>query len=311
MREVTLRKQHPLSIGLWQRMSAEVLALLTALAYATANVSARWGLRYSTANTATLISLFMHAVGLSAVVFFVGGIPQVPRPILYLVVVTGILQMLLRFCHYSAIAKVGVSRAVTLRNTYPILSVLIGITVLGEHANSLNMVGVLLIVTGTGLTSWRMDEQVPSFRPWYLLFPLATVVLTAAVHPLRRYAVTIANEPLFFAAVVGVVSFVSFLGFLALPVKREQISLPRQAVIPFIVTGLFETTAILLLFHAFANGPVVVVSPIAATSPIWTVILTGLVLRSVERINASVVFGALLVVAGASCVVLGSMSGQP
>ena len=239
-------------------------------------------------------------------VFLVGGgIPQVPRLIFYLVVVTGILQMLLRFCHYSAIEKVGVSRAVTLRNTYPILSVLIGITVLGEETNAINMLGVLLIVAGTGLTSWRMDAQVPSFRAWYLVYPIATVLLTAVVHPMRRFAVTIAAEPLFFAAVVGVVSFVSFLVFLALPIKREKISLPRRAVVPYLVSGIFETMAILLLFSAFARGPVVVVSPIAATSPIWTVIFTGLVLRSVERINASVAFGAVLVVGGAICVILG------
>ena len=77
-------------------MSAEFLALFTALAYATANVSARWGLRYSTANTATLVSLFLHATLLFAAVFFVGGgVPDVPRLALYLVVLTGILQMLL------------------------------------------------------------------------------------------------------------------------------------------------------------------------------------------------------------------------
>lgn len=288
-------------------MSAEILALLTALAYATANVSARWALRYTTANTATLVSLSLHAVGLSTMVFLVGGgIPQVPRLVLFLVVLTGILQMALRFCHYSAIAKVGVSRAVTLRNTYPILSVLIGITVLGEETNVFNMLGVLLIVAGTGLTSWRMDEQVPSFRTWYLVFPIATVLLTAAVHPMRRFAVTLANEPLFFAAVVGVVSFLSFFVFLVLPIEREKILLQRRAILPLILSGVFETSAILLLFYAFARGPVVVVSPIAATSPIWTVILTALILRSVERVNASVALGALLVVGGAVCVIWGA-----
>lgn len=286
-------------------MSAEFLALFTALAYASANVSARWGLRYSTPNTATLVSLFLHATLLSAAVFFAGGVPDVPRFVFYLVIVTGVLQMLLRFFHYTAIAKVGVSRAVTLRNTYPMLSVLIAITVLGERTNPVNLLGVLLIVAGTGLTSWRMDEHVPSFRAWYLVFPVTTAVLTAAVHPMRRFAMTIADEPLFFAAVVGIVSFASFLAYLALPVKREKISWHRRALVPFVVSGICETVAILTLFYAFASGPVVVVSPIAATSPIWTVVLTGLVLRDVERINTAIVFGTLFVVSGAICVILG------
>jgi len=285
-------------------MSAEVLALFTALAYASANVSARWALRFSTPNTATLVSLLLHATLLSAAVFFAGGVPDVPRFVFYIVVVTGVLQMLLRFFHYTAIAKVGVSRAVTLRNTYPILSVLIAITVLGERTSPVNLLGVLLIVTGTGFTSWRMDEHVPLFRAWFLLFPVATAVLTAAVHPMRRFAMTLADEPLFFAAVVGTVSLASFLGYLALPIEREKISWQRRAIVPLIMSGIFETAAMLSLFYAFASGPVVVVSPIAATSPIWTVVLTGVILRDVERINTSVVFGTLFVVSGAICVTL-------
>ena len=155
-------------------MSIELLALLTAFSYATSNIAARWGLRYSTPNTAVLFSLFMHAVGLSSIVLLTQGIPTVPRVALNLVVVTGVLQTILRSCHYLAISKVGVSRAVTLRNTHPMLTVLIGVTVLGEQTNALNLVGVVLIVGGTALTSWRMDEQIAGFRRWYLLLPVAT-----------------------------------------------------------------------------------------------------------------------------------------
>lgn len=286
-------------------MSAELLAFFTALAYATANVSARSGLRYSTPNTATLVSLVMHATVLPAAFFISGRVPHVPGLAIFFVVLTGVLQVVLRFCHYTAIAKVGVSRAVTLRNTYPLLAVLIGITVLGERTNAFNLFGVLLIVIGTGLTSWRMDEHVPAFRPRYLVFAIATAVLTAAAHPIRRFAMTLANEPLFFAAIVGVVSLTVFLVYLALPLERERVAWHRRSIVSFVLSGACETGAILLLFHAFALGPVVVVSPIAATSPIWTVILTGIVLRHVERINTSVVFGTLFVVSGAIFVTLG------
>ena len=286
-------------------MPIEILALLTALSYATANISARWGLRYSTPNTAVLFSLTLHAVGLSTMVLLTGGVAAVPRTALYLVVVTGLLQTVLRSCHYLAISRVGVSRAVTLRNTHPMLAVLIGVTVLGEHAGALHLVGVALIVGGTAFTSWRMDEDVPGFRPKYLWLPAATCVITATVHPIRRYALTIAREPLFFAALVGVVSLACFAAYLALPLPREKLVWHPKSLLPFAISGLSETLAILFLFFALASGPVVVVSPIAATSPVWTVILASIVLRRVERTTLAVVLGTLLVVAGAACVAAG------
>lgn len=286
-------------------MSIELLALLTAFSYATSNIAARWGLRYSTPNTAVLFSLFMHAVGLSSIVLLTQGIPTVPRVALNLVVITGVLQTILRSCHYLAISKVGVSRAVTLRNTHPMLTVLIGVTVLGEQTNALNLVGVVLIVGGTALTSWRMDEQIAGFRRWYLLLPVATSVMTSTVHPIRRFAMTLAGEPLFFAALVGVVSLGCFTSYLALPLRRDPIVWHRKALLPFAISGFGETMAILLLFFALESGPVVVVSPITATSPVWTVLLASILLRRIENTTPAVVFGTLLVVGGAICVTLG------
>ena len=185
------------------------------------------------------------------------------------------------------------------------LSVLIGVAVLGEQTNVINLLGVVLIVGGTGLTSWRMDEHVVDFRRWYLVLPAATSLITSTVHPMRRYVVTLSDEPLFFAAVVGVVSLGCFTTYLALPFPREPVVWHRKALLPLAVSGVCETMAILLLFYALASGPVVIVSPIAATSPVWTMILASILLRRIERTNPAVVFGTLLVVAGAIAVGLG------
>ena len=165
--------------------------------------------------------------------------------------------------------------------------------------------GVLLIVGGTALTSWRMDEQIPNFRPWYLLLPVATSVMTSTVHPIRRYAMLLADEPFFFAALVGIVSLGCFTTYLALPLPRDPIVWHRKAILPLAISGACETLAILLLFFALAAGPTVVVSPMTATSPVWTVLLASIVLRRVENTTPAVVFGTLLVVSGAISVTLG------
>ena len=59
-----------------------------------------------------------------------------------------------------------------------------------------------------------------------------------------------------------------------------------------------DSAASLLSLIAVGMGRVVAVAPLVATSPLWTLFLTVLVLRGVERISARSVGGTLAVVAG-------------
>ena len=58
-------------------MTAQLFALLTALAFAVSNVSVRRGFRYSTPLTATFVSLLIHSIMLWMAVFVTGEISQV------------------------------------------------------------------------------------------------------------------------------------------------------------------------------------------------------------------------------------------
>jgi len=54
----------------------------------------------------------------------------------------------------------------------------------------------------------------------------------------------------------------------------------------------------LLVLYALAYGPVVVVTPLTATLPLWVVLGSKIFLRDLETITARVIMGAILVVAG-------------
>jgi drug/metabolite transporter, DME family len=279
-------------------MSPQLLAWLTAVSFACGNVTARQGLRYSTPITATFISLIIHTIVLWVAVYFVVGVPNVALLAVAVISVTGILQPAMRFLHYTGMKRIGAARAVTLRNTFPILAVLIGITALGESITTVGLMGVALVVLGIVLTSWRLEQQFASFRWTDLLYPIATAVITAVVHPLRRYALLVSDEPLFLAAIVGPVSLIAFAAHYALPVASERLIWHRKALLPFVFAGSFETLAVLLMLMAFANGPVVIVSPIAATAPIWTTLISAIFLREIERINLASIIGTICVVSG-------------
>ena len=58
------------------------------------------------------------------------------------------------------------------------------------------------------------------------------------------------------------------------------------------------------MLTAFVSGPVVLVSPITATSPIWTLLMSSIFLRDLERINLNSIIGTLCVVVGVIAVYL-------
>ena len=279
-------------------MVAELFALLTALSFACSNVSVKPGFRYSTPMTATFMSLVIHSIVLWSAVFLTGGIPKIALAGVIAISITGLLQPGIRHFHYTGIHKIGTSRAVTLRNSYPFLTVLVGIIFLGEPLTLLGMAGTLLVVAGIVLTSWRIDKNVPQFRWSYLFYPIATVLLTTVVHPLRRYAMLQSHEPLFFAALVGPVALFAFTIFYFSPACTEKLVWDRRAMWSLGLSGFFETMAVLCMLIAFASGPVYIVSPIAATVPIWTLILGAIFLRDFETFTALSVIGTICVVVG-------------
>src|ERR671911_512798 len=91
----------------------------------------------------TLVSLIVHTMALWIAVFLTMGIPQVALAAVFAIVITGILQPIMRHCHYTGIHKLGTSRAVTLRNTFPLPAVLIGILFLGEPITPLGVAGTV------------------------------------------------------------------------------------------------------------------------------------------------------------------------
>jgi drug/metabolite transporter (DMT)-like permease len=275
-----------------------VIALAAALSYATSGIAAKRGMRYSTPITVTLISLSVHAVSLWLAVFFTHGVPKVSPLALFLFILTGTLQPVIRLFTYAGIFYVGASRGTTLRGSHPLFSTSIAILFLGERATFWVIAGTTLIVAGIALISLQPESRNTSFRWWHIGFPLAAALLAGISHPLRRYALILADEPLFFAAVVGLVSWIWMVAYLLLPVSNERPVWNQKSIGWFLVAAGFETLGILLVITALSIGRVVIVSPIVATSPLWVLVGTWLFLRGIENLTPRIVLGALCVVFG-------------
>lgn len=287
-------------------MPPQLIALSTAFFYASALLSARRGLQYSTPATVTCVSVIVQGVTLWSAVLLTGGIPRVSSLAAILFLLVGVTQLGVRLFAYTGVAKIGASRSSALQAISPLISAIIAIAVLDEKANAAVIGGTLLVVLGIILVSWKSEEQIPTFRWWHMLLPVAAAFLTGINHPIRRYALSLSNEPLFFSALMGTASLVSFMAYRLFSSGVDRLIWHRKSFWPFIVTGLCETLSILGIITALSVGSVVVVAPIAGTYPVWALLGTVIFLREHERVKVKTIFGSLSVVAGTVAIHSGS-----
>lgn len=282
-------------------LTPQAIGLLTAIVYATSIIWARKGLQYSNPITVTLASVALQSVVLTTIVLTITGIPEVGPTFLTLAVLVGFLMPIVRLLSYTGIAKVGAARGASLRSTHPLFSALIALTIFGESTTPWVLAGVCLIVVGITLITWQPDKTHAQMHWWDALYSISAAILAAAVHNFTRFSLQSNSYPVLFAAIVGIISLVTITAYLMLGTVPARPQWDRRALVPFLVTAGLENLGFLTFTVALTVGPVVLVTPMVATQPMWVLLFTIVFLRNIELVQ-------LRTVAGSSAVVIGTIS---
>ncbi len=280
--------------------SAIALALAASAFLGTAVVLANVGLRYldpargalvsiptTTAMFAILAVFFLHGKGWNATAFAIFAIVGLVFP------------ALVTFLNFASNRLTGPTIAGTISGTTPLFAVFGALLFLGEPLTLSAATGTAAIVIGVVTLASRDERRPRRFPLWVVLIPLAGAAIRGGAQTAVKGGLALWPDP-FVAVLVGycvssVTIFVANRAF----VPRSATPLDwRRGTAWFALVGICNGLGMLAMYAALNRGSVSVVSPLAATYPLFTFALSALFLRE-EKLGARVAAGVLLTVIGA------------
>lgn len=229
--------------------------------------------------------------------------------VLGLFVLTGALGTGLgRLIGLIGLERLGASVYSAALSVRPVFATVLGVTVLGEPVTPVRVAGVGILVVGLLVIERARSHGGGERGGWHrrdLVLPFVAAATYAASRTLRRAGLHVGDVDVFAAVatneLAGLFVLAAVLGGSS---GTDVFTPPRESVASLVGSGCCIAIGMIAVFGALAApaGRVVVVDPLVATVPLFTVGFAAHFLDT-ERITGRIVLGTLVVVAGAALVV--------
>ena len=223
-----------------------------------------------------------------------------------------------RYCNYRGIAAIGAPRAATIQAIAVPYSIVMAMVLLGERPTILMYAGIALILGSPALMIDRGKRPAPAGAATASGAPVVEMrmaegytfsLLAAAAYGTSPILIRAAVEGATNVAAIG--TFVAYVGAsamlmatLALPTQRHLVgAINFRYMRLFGGAGFAVFFAQLLRFFALAIADVSIVNPLMRMIGVFTLILSYLINRRLERITLGVVLGVLVSFAGSALLV--------
>ena len=206
---------------------------------------------------------------------------------------------LTRLLTYKGIDALGVAITDPIRASTPLFSAIMAIIFLGEDITLPIVIATLMIIAGIILLSWRSGSVQLVGSAVYLWYPITASALAGASQVVRKFGLAAVPHPFLAAAVTASSSLVvSVLTMWYVEKTQETWKMNRQCFGWFFAAGITVSFAMTCIYYALDLGKVSVVIPISSTSPLFSLILTAIFLRDVERVTLRIIVSAAMIVIG-------------
>lgn len=225
--------------------------------------------------------------------------------LIYIFIIAGILAPgCARFFSYKGLETLGMSISTPIVNAELLFTVLMALIFLNEQVSFSIVTGILSVATGLVLLGFETGQgkktniaKKITYR--YLLYPLTASIFYGISVFLRKLGLNLVSSPILGATVTSGTSWCVITLILMASGNAKGISqIKKQSLIYFALAGGGTCIGWFFLFYALNIGKLVIVSPIANTYSLVTLILSYWLLRKVERVSLKIVIATILVVGG-------------
>jgi uncharacterized membrane protein len=291
-----------------QLSTAVLFALAAGLLWGVSPSLLKKGLANSTVSTATLTSQYVSTVTLILIAAVERELwsELLTWQVFAVFAAAGVAASVGKIFLNKGIDTVGASKSVSVKNSSPIITVVLGATLLGEHVDLPIVLGVTFIVGGVVLLTRVMTKESGPNGWVYFMYPLLSALCFGINPVIKKVGMLQSNLPAL-GALINHSTALAFMltGGRLLKIRPSRERVPHNSLILFAISGLCEGVASLSTYHALQYGPAILVAPIWRVSPLITFLLAHFTLQGLESVTRRDGLAAGLIVGGVWVLSLG------
>ena len=278
-------------------------ALIAGLFWGTSPVLVKRGLVNSNVSAATLYQQAAILFSLILFTLFEGNLfsGRISQTAVLVFAATGVVGAYLgRTLFVKSVAQIGASRAQSLNNSSPLITVLMAALFLGERVTPGIVAGVVLIVSGVlFITKVAPQGHDNAVERTLTLTSIAATLCYGIVPVMKKLGTDAGGSPVLGALVMhatGLALLLTLGSLLKINLKWQKV--PAPSCFCFVVAGVLQAIGSILTLKALIYAPASVVAPIWNAQPIVSFFLARLLLKGIEVVSIRDGVAAFMVVAG-------------
>ncbi len=281
-------------------MYAELIALIASVTTALSSVMATRGMRDSNPDTANLVLTGIQTLVLTGLLVL--DIPPLNFNALLWYALAGVCgSFLARLLTMMSYKRIGVSAGSALIGTSPVIATVLAVLFLGEPIVPAVVLGSLLVVAGIACINLK-DGRLS--LDWGLVYlPLGAAFLYALSNIIRKMGTNLQPHAVLGAQVSTLAGLITCGVYLAAKGGFKRLEVNRNNVWWLAGAGAVNAVAWITVTMAINLGRVSVASSIIYSYPLFSLLISWLLLRD-ESYTRYMVIGSILIVLGVAIVSL-------
>jgi uncharacterized membrane protein len=199
------------------------------------------------------------------------------------------------FLAIQSIQVMGPTLTSALTASAPIFSAFFAVFMLGEDLDLKTAIGIIAVVAGAIVATYRPQGIVRDWALWALALPLGAAFVRASGHAVTKIGLADVPSPSFAVMVSNTVSLV--IALTAFRIEGRRYTGTGRSHLWFVASGLSAAVSLHFLNSALQIGTLVAVVPVVSATPVFTMLL-GLIVFRREAFSWRTVATIALVVPG-------------